>query len=234
MSECLLIDDLEIEVRRSDKRQNVDLVVDRNGQIVISVPAQLSDEEISKVCNQKKIWLYQTLEKKNESIHLAEPKKYVTGEGFFYLGRKYRLKLIYNEPNKSEPLKFRDGRFLLNNGKAKQGHELFVKWYSKRGQQWLEKKVLQLSTRVAKKPNSIQVRDLGYRWGSCTKQNQLLFHWRTILLPPERIEYLILHELVHLIEHSHNQRFYDRLAWACPEYKQHENWLRLHGDKYIL
>lgn len=234
MSECLLINDLEIEIRRSGRRKNVDLVVDRQGQIVISVPADLSQEKVFKICKEKQVWIYQTLNKKQQSLHIAEPKEFVSGEGFFYLGRKYRLKLAYNNTCKKEALQFRNGRFFLCHDKIEQGRELFVKWYSHRAKLWLENKTNQLSLRVATKPKSIQIRDLGYRWGSCTKSMQLLFHWRIILLPPERIEYLILHELVHLLEHSHSRSFYGRLSRACPDYREQENWLRLNGDKYML
>ena len=234
MSECILIDDLEIEVRRSQRRKNIDLQVDRNGQVVVAVPAALSVEKISEVCTQKKIWIYQTLTKKQQSIHPLRQKRYVSGEGFYYLGRKYRLKLTDNRTEQKTPLRFQDGRFWLDPAAVPQGHELFVKWYSQSALPWHEKKVANLSPRVARSPGSVKVRDLGFRWASCTKKGHLLFHWRIILLPAEHIEYLILHELVHLIEHSHNADFYNRLRWACPDYQLHENWLRINGDKYVL
>ena len=91
-----------------------------------------------------------------------------------------------------------------------------------------------LKGRVAAEPHSIEIRDLGFRWGSCTHKGKVFFHWRTILLPPERIEYLILHELVHVREHNHSMAFYERLRRASPDYKQHEDWFRRYGDLYSL
>lgn len=234
MNEHITLEDLEIEVRRSPRRKHVDLVVDRQGQIVVSVPDKLTSDEIYRICKEKKVWLYQKLGRKQDSLFDAESKKYVTGEGFYYLGRKYRLKLVYGSSKDDSAFQFRNSRFLLHADKAQQGHDLFIKWYTEHAQRWLDKKVDQLGVRVASHPTSVKVRDLGYRWGSCTKSERLYFHWRIILLPPERIEYLILHELVHLIEHSHSSDFYRRLSWACPNYKEHENWLRLHGDEYGL
>lgn len=235
MKECIVIDDLEIEIRRSARRKNVDLIVDRHGDIVISVPQPLPQDEIHRICKQKQVWLYQTLNRKQQSLSFPEAKKYVTGEGFYYLGRKYRLKLLYgSKANSSRQVTFRNGRLFLHSDRVDQGRELFVKWYTKRASLWLEKKMSQLSLRVATNPKSVQVRDLGYRWGSCTKSGRVYFHWRIILLPPQRIEYLVLHELVHLIEHSHNSEFYRRLSRACPDYKNHQNWLRIYGDQYAL
>ena len=63
---------------------------------------------------------------------------------------------------------------------------------------------------------------------------KLFFHWRAILLPPERIDYLILHELVHLLEHHHGPAFYARLRQAAPDYIEHESWLKENGDLYRL
>jgi len=71
-------------------------------------------------------------------------------------------------------------------------------------------------------------------WGSCGKDGMLHFHWRVILLPPVRIEYLVLHELCHLHEHDHSDAFYERLRRASPDYRVHDAWLRAHGDDYGL
>lgn len=87
-------------------------------------------------------------------------------------------------------------------------------------------------SRHTRKPSRSAI--LGYRWGSCGKDDMLYFHWRVILLPPVRIEYLVLHELCHLHEHDHGEAFYERLRRASPDYRAHDAWLRAHGDDYSL
>jgi len=114
------------------------------------------------------------------------------------------------------------------------GREVFINWYTKRAEDWVPRRVQLLQDRVGVVPESIEIRDLGFRWGSCTEKGKILFHWRLILLPPERIDYLILHELVHLHEHNHSPAFYERLRRAAPEYERHEEWLRRNGDQYGL
>ena len=104
----------------------------------------------------------------------------------------------------------------------------------RRAADWIPRRVRLLQDRVGLQPESIEIRDLGFRWGSCTEKGKLFFHWRLILLPPERIDYLILHELVHLHEHNHSPAFYERLRRAAPEYELHEEWLRRNGDQYGL
>ena len=75
---------------------------------------------------------------------------------------------------------------------------------------------------------------LKYRWGSCNADGDVYFHWRVMLLPPNVVRYLLLHELVHLHEHNHSPAFYMHLGRAVPEHREIEAWLEANGDSYVL
>lgn len=236
MKEIVKVAKIDVEVRRSPRRKAVDLTVDRGGEVVISVPERMSQEAIEKVIREKLVWLYSTLGRKEETKSQQPAKEFLSGEGFYYLGRKYRLQLCPpgEGATPESPLVFSNGRFLLHKVAADQGRQLFIQWYSERALEWIAPKVATLKLRVDAAPTEVDIRDLGYRWGSCSRGGKVHFHWRTILLPAERIEYLILHELVHLHEHNHSAAFYRRLERACPNHKRHEAWFRMHGDTYAL
>jgi predicted metal-dependent hydrolase len=236
MSEQLTVNDLTVEVRRSVRRLSVDLTIDRGGGVVVSVPDHLKETEIARIVREKETWIYTALGRKEATHKGPPPKEYVSGEGMYYLGRKYRLKLVPGEPGRNGDcgLVLRDDRFYLPLALAAKGREIFVKWYSDRAGEWMGRRVAALKGRVAAEPKSIAIRDLGFRWGSCTHTGRVLFHWRTVLLPPERIDYLVMHELVHIHEHNHGSSFYERLRRASPDYKQHEDWFRRNGDLYSL
>ena len=76
------------------------------------------------------------------------------------------------------------------------------------------------------------MKDLGYRWASCSKSGWLNFHWKTFLLPSPVIAYLVLHELCHLEEHHHGPRFWQRLRSVASDYEKIERWLLQHGPEY--
>jgi len=76
----------------------------------------------------------------------------------------------------------------------------------------------------------VQVRDLGYRWGSCGRGVNV--HWRTILLPPRYIDYILAHELVHLCEPRHNKRFWAALERVMPDFAERKQWLAEHGGRF--
>ena len=234
--ENIAIKDLTIEVKRSARRKTVELTVERDGSIILYAPVNVDQGNLEALVRDKLLWIYLQLGRKEEELHQLPEKEYVSGEGFYYRGRKYRLKLHQEQEGvkNGEPLRFLNGRFMMPRALAPKGREVFIHWYTKRAADWIPLRVRLLQGRVGANPESIDIRDLGFRWGSCTEKGKLFFHWRLILLPPERIDYLILHELVHLHEHNHSPAFYERLRRAAPEYEMHEEWLRRNGDHYGL
>jgi hypothetical protein len=234
--ERIAIKDLTVEVIRSPRRKTVELSVDRDGRILLYTPENAGQEKLEAMVWEKLLWIYRQLGRKEEELYQMPAKEYVTGEGSYYRGRKYRLKLIddIRSVRNGNHLVFQGGRFLMPRLLAGKGHGIFIDWYTKRASDWIARRMRLLQDRVGSIPESIEIRDLGFRWGSCTEKGKIFFHWRLILLPPERIDYLLLHELVHLHEHNHSPAFYERLRRAALEHEIHEEWLRRNGDQYCL
>jgi predicted metal-dependent hydrolase len=234
--EKITIKDLSILVKRSARRKTVELSIERDGSIILYAPANADQDRLESMAKSKLVWIYRQLGRKEEELHRLPAKEFVSGEGFYYRGRKYRLKLL-DEPKadmKGGCLRLQSGRFLMPIALACEGRDVFVEWYGKHAADWLPHRVEMLRGRVGVTPESVEIRDLGFRWGSCSRNGRLFFHWRLILLPIERIDYLILHELVHLCEHNHSPAFYTWLRQMAPDYEQQEEWLRRNGDRYTL
>ena len=85
------------------------------------------------------------------------------------------------------------------------------------------------AARVGVQPGGMEVRDLGFRWGSCGKDGTVNLHWATILLPPSAVDYVIVHELSHLVEPNHTPEFWLRVERAMPDYGQRREWLARRG-----
>lgn len=168
--------------------------------------------------------IYTKLAEKEALRAEAPAKKYVGGEGFPYLGRSYRL-LLVGDREQDIPVKLERGRFKLRRGDAKRGHEHMVAWYAEHAQPWLAERVRRFEKRVGVEPSGIVVQDLGYRWGSCGKGGKLYFHWQSILLPPRIVEYVVVHELVHLREPHHSAEFWRRVERAMPDFSHRREWL---------
>lgn len=166
-------------------------------------------------------------------------KEYVSGEGFHYLGRAYRLRVIWVIPVEGgspqiPDLRFTRNRFELRGDCVARGRDCFVRWYSARAQEWLDARMPRLQRRVGVQVKRLAVQDLGYRWASCSAFARLNFHWRTILLPPDLVEYLVLHELCHLLEHNHTPQFWSFVRRVDRDYEHKERWLRENGGRFDL
>lgn len=222
----LVIDDLCFEVRHSAARRFLEITVDRSSALILSAPIAAPEAVLRDFIQRKRMWIYQQLARQ-ETYSRASPKKeFVDGEGFLYLGRSYRLRLV---DESIVPVKLVGGRFVMPEALAKVGQEQMIRWYCDNATRWLSAKVADYAARMEVTPAGVMVRDLGYRWGSCGKGEVLYFHWKTILLPARIAEYVVVHEMAHLHDAHHTPAFWRRVERALPDYELRKNWLSRNG-----
>jgi len=236
MSERLSISSLDIDVRRSERRQTIGLTVERDGSVTATVPPALPLAEVARQLRARELWLHSALARRASLTPAAPTKQYVSGEGFLHLGRAYRLRVLGAAAGDQQlpGLRLFQGRFHLRGDCAPRGRECFVRWYSERAQTWLAERLPALQRRAGVEASRLAVMDLGYRWASCSEHGRLNFHWRAILLPPELVEYLVLHELCHLIEHNHTPRFWSLVHRVDRDFGRKERWLCENGGRFNL
>ena len=230
MTETLRLSDLKFEVRSSTRRRTLGLTVDRTGALVAHVPIETSMEELSGWIQGKLLWVHRKLALKEEATSRARAPEYVSGETFCYLGRRYRLKLVTRQ---KQPLQFDGTRFTLRqNVCPAEAH--FRRWYIVTGSHWLRQRTGMLSARTASVPRRVDVRDLGFRWGSCGRNGVLYFNWKVLQLPVRLLDYVIVHELVHLKEGNHGPGFSAALSRAMPNWQERKNALAQQAKEYLV
>lgn len=222
MIPVLNVDDLRFDVVLSARRRTMELSVERNGDLVIRAPEGATRARLEAFIREKRTWIYRKVAEK-EALRRAVPvREYVTGEGFPYLGRSYRLLLVNQQ---DVPLRLEAGRFRLLRSEAARGRSHFIHWYTEHARVWLRRRVEALAPRVGAEPSAVEVRDLGYRWGSCGRGRTLNFNWAIILLPPAIVEYVVVHELAHLRERNHTPAFWRSVERVLPDYARRKAWL---------
>lgn len=204
------------------------LSVERDGKIVIRVPQDCPQHIIDIFFEKKKFWIYQKLAEKRIFEQDYPEKEYVAGEGFHYLGKTYQLILVDND----NPLRLYRGFFELSRKDSKNGREVFIDWYREHALNIINQRINRYSDRFQKKPEGVRVIDLKYRWGSCTSGNTLNFHWKTILAPMRILDYIVVHEMVHLVEKNHTPEFWEIIKAILPDYEERKEWLKING-KYL-
>ena len=234
MSELMVVDDLRFELRRSARRKSIGVTVDRDGTLLLHAPVDCPMEAIEQVARQQQGWIYAKLARKRALVHERPVKEYVSGEGFLYLGRSYRLLLV--TPGEGQdtmpPLRLQGGRFLLRRDERDRAEAHFVAWYAAQGGEWLGRHVRLLAEQTGVAPHGIDVRDLHHRWGLCLPDDRVAFHWRTLQLPPRIIMYIVVHELAHLLHPNHGPEFWRCIARVLPDWAARAQWLEEHGARY--
>lgn len=231
MISTLEVDDLRYEIRWSTRRKTLQITVDRSGELILSAPKGCDVSRLAAFARETRFWVYTKLARKEALWRSMPRKEFVSGEGFPYLGCYYRL-LLTDEQD--QPLKLEHGRFKLLRSEASQGRTHFVRWYTAHAESWLNRRIGGLAARIGVEPTRVAIRDLGFRWGSCGKRGIVHFHWATILLPPRVIEYIAIHELVHLCEPHHTPSFWRRVERILPDHESRKQWLAEHGMRHIV
>jgi predicted metal-dependent hydrolase len=224
----LVVGDLHFQLRRSEKRRELEIAVDRGGELLLSAPASVPEAKLRDFAQRKRMWIYQQLARKEALGYVTPRKVFTDGEGFLYLGRSYRLRLV---PRSPAPVKLLAGRFVMPKSEVHEGREHLIRWYSDRAREWLTGVVADYAARMEVMPAGVRVQELGYRWGSCGKGNWLYFHWKTILLPAHIAEYVVVHEMAHLHEPHHTPEYWRRVERALPDYARRKAWLAERGSE---
>lgn len=217
--------DINYELKQS-KRKTMSIYIERDGRVSVLAPEHLNIEEIEKVLEEKRYWIYSQLAEWEYLNSARVNRQFVNGEGFLYLGRSYRLKLVEEQ---DEPLKLYQGYFCLRKKDVPSATEHFKDFYRRKGTEKLKDRVDHYKDMLGVQPQGIRVMELKNRWASCSKNNILNFHWKCIMAPMTIIDYIVVHELAHFIYPNHNESFWNVVDKVLPDYLERKNWLRENG-----
>jgi predicted metal-dependent hydrolase len=222
--------DLSYQIVRS-RRSTADIVVERDGRVVVRVPQSISHQRIEDLVEAKQYWIYKTLAEWRDLNATKVLREYRNGEGFLYLGRSYRLTLVGEQ---EESLLLKGGRFclrraLVDRGEIDGAKASFRDYFIARGLERIPERVRYFAPKVGIKPRHIDVRELGHRWASCSPKGNLAFHWKCMMAPPSIIDYIVVHELCHFHHLNHTEAFWNEVDKVMPAYRERKEWLKKNG-----
>ena len=210
-----MLDNLQI-IYKSVK--NISIKVKPTLEVVLTVPTNTTQEKIDQILKKRHDWILAQL---NYFKKFQQPaKELVSGESFAYLGRNYRLK-VSTATNESIKL---IGGYLHVNLSDKSDHnkklQLIETWYKQKAEDYFKKVIAKYTKIVKQEVAKISIRKMKTRWGSCNpKKSYINLNLDLIKKHVLAIEYVIFHELVHLIHYNHDQKFYHYLATHMPDWK---------------
>lgn len=207
------------------KRKTLTITVERDRSVVVTAPEGTSPEKIQQVVESRKLWIYEKTrhaQKYNPLPH-APGKELVSGESLFYLGRQYRIELTDEESE----IRFEQKFLIPRNLKDKS--ESFRKWFMAKAEDKILPRVALHAKNLGVVYKQAKIGDGKYRWGSCTPNDNVIFNWRLIKAPMFVIDYVVVHELAHLIESNHTPEFWNIVRAQTPTMEKAKAWLQKHG-----
>lgn len=222
--------DISYEIVRS-RRATADIVIERDGRVLVRAPESIADERIEDLVEAKRYWIYKNLAEWRDLNATRVLREYRNGEGFLYLGRSFRLLLVADQ---EEPLLLKKGRFCLRRDRVDQGaieaaKAAFRDYYIALGTPRIRSRVDYYAPKVGVTPRDINVRELGNRWASCSPNGSVAFHWKCMMAPQTIIDYIVVHELCHFHHLDHSDAFWNEVDKVMPAYGERKEWLRVHG-----
>lgn len=227
----MIFSGIDIEVKRSERVKTLSIFVERDGSVSVLAPVSVDDETILQLLASKEYLLHTKISRWKELNSGSIKREFVNGQSFMYLGRNYRLKIVEEQPN---DLVFKGNFFLFNRNSLPKAEKIFIDFYKSKGLEKINERLSFYQEKIKANVTDIRVMELKNRWDSCSSNGRLNFHWKVAMAPISVLDYIIVHELVHLLHHNHSAAFWNELDKVLPNYRESEIWLRHHGVKMSL
>ena len=238
------------------RRKTISITVEPDQKVLVKAPDQVSREEIQHVVQKKAPWIIKKRRRLADQS-ATDVLGFTEGRQLWYQGKAYFLK-IYKEENQKESKQEaakkeafvmererekRHGRVALlgeqmivyaESGQDAEIRKHLLQWYYQQAGQWIAKLVANYSSFFEESVNRISIKDQKSLWGSCSSKRNMNFNWRLLMAPEPVCDYVIIHELCHLVHMNHSADFWHLVESICPAYLQYKKWLRENGKQLYL
>ena len=223
---------MNIFITRTKRKKTISILI-KDGNVEVKAPFNLKKNEIDAFILKKEKWIKNKilLQKK---IKQLPKKKFIDGEVFKFLGKDLILKININDAIRTYIKNDYICLDLKNNtknnrDKIKKELELFYRSFSEK---ILKEKTLIESKKMNLKVEKIKVRSYKNRWGSCSSNGDISYNWKLIMAPEKIINYVIIHELCHLIHFNHSRDYWGEVSKKLPNYRESKEWLK--SNQYLF
>ena len=211
-------------------RKTIGLQITNDARLIVRAPFYASENLIHKLIHRKESWIKAKQDYFKQRQNKILVRKFVPGEEFLFLGQSYPLVTVENLP-KAVIL---DQSLMISPMALGNARDHLECWYKARALEHITQRVEHYAQITGLKHESIRVNSATTRWGSCGHKDTLNFTWRLIMAPARVVDYVIIHELMHLKQKNHSHKFWEEVAKIIPDYKQDERWIKQNGHLLSL
>ncbi|MBU1086687.1 MAG: M48 family metallopeptidase [Candidatus Omnitrophica bacterium] len=226
---------IEYKILRKPRRKTLCISISSDNQVRIKANNSISEKEILAFLRDKQAWIQKTLQFNQSVRNPFIPKQFVSGEKFLILGKQYNLTVCQStclKINLQEqcldagvPESFLNSPEYLKNK--------LISWYKCSAYEVIFQRVNIYKPILNVKVKEIMIRNLKRAWANCSTRGIVTFSWRLLMAPLEIIDYVVVHELAHLIHHNHSPRFWKTVEAVMPDYKKAKAWLKINENTFL-
>ena len=230
------VDKIPFELRaKKQESHRITIKVNPDCQVIVFAPPSATRDEIIVAVNKRARWVQNKLKTFKTQQEYSAPRQYISGESHYYLGKKYVLKVI-DVPDAKPQVKLLRGQLQLIETKTiQQRQRLLADWYKQKAVEVFNQRLdilLPMLPWVKERP-SINLRVMRSRWGTCSITGKITLNTHLIKTSLACIDYVILHELCHVAEHNHSDKFYRLLSQINPNWRQIKHYLDRTANLYL-
>lgn len=200
------------------KRKSLALTIDHEGKLVVRAPVHLDEKYILNFIREKEQWIARKQEEARVAAARHSKIRLVDGEKIPYLGKYYK---VLRQAVQTLVI---EGDYLLV--PAHMTLAEFAGWLRDRSSTLIRKRVDCYAEIIDVKYKDVKISEAKRRWGSCGAADTLNFAWRLVMCPLSVIDYVVVHELCHIVYKDHGKKFWELVAELMPDYKRSQEWLR--------
>lgn len=227
MTENIQIGDIIFKIRPNPKRKHIAVGLDKDGSHYIACPYPFNIEIIKGIITEQ---LDSITAKLNHAKKEKPTHRYLDGETFYLRGEL--LPLVRTDGDNMPPLRIKDGAFLLSANCRGQEYRTFENWYSHSLYNDICRLLPIWTKIISVAPKKVFIKNVKTLWGSCSSAGNITFSVRLALVPPPHLEYVIVHELCHMIKMNHSIDFWAEVEKYIPDYKTRRSDLKKDSAKY--
>lgn len=215
------------------KRKKIEIRIDSDGTVRALAPKDVEKECIIETIKSKIHLIAEKLNERRKIFENIENKECLNEKKILYLGSNYPYKIIVDENNEKSLIRFENGMFFIN---VVRFEEDLIKYamenfYKKECSKVVQQRINYYQKYFKTKPKVIKIVESKNTWGTCNSNRDMNFNWRLIMAPIEIIDYIVVHEMCHMVHMNHSKSFWKFVGKIIPDYKKRTEWLQVNGSR---
>lgn len=224
---------IEFKVTYSRRRKSLAIIIDPEGEVRVAAPYRTSSRVIMDMVKSKADWIISQQQQMEQEKAQTAKRTFAEGAPFPYLGCEYPLHIRIDGQFRRTAVKLEAGRFIIDTPAS---DPVLIKcalevWYREAARQHINSRIEHYRPFLAVNPHRVTIRQQKTRWGSCSSKGNLSFNWRIMMAPAIIIDYIVVHELCHLIHLNHSMHFWNLVESIILDYRERRLWLKKNGTR---